>query len=88
MTDLKFLVKIFEKTKTSQEMEKLILALFTPREVEEFVQRLKIVSLLLEGVSQREISQTLGVGIATVTRGSRELQYGQGEILKKLLKKT
>jgi len=33
--------------------------------------------LLKAGVSQREIARRLGVGIATVTRGSREIKAGK-----------
>jgi TrpR family trp operon transcriptional repressor len=48
--------------------------LFTPNEISEMQRRLQIFALLEEGVSQREIAKQLGVGIATVTRGSRALK--------------
>ena len=44
---------------------------FTPQELEAVAHRLEIVRLLEKGVPQREIAARLGVGIATVTRGSR-----------------
>lgn len=49
-------------------------ALLTPMEIESIAQRLSILDALSRGVSQREISDRLGVGIATVTRGSRTLK--------------
>ncbi|MGB3601911.1 MAG: Trp family transcriptional regulator, partial [Marinomonas sp.] len=40
----------------------------------EMARRLKIIALLDDGVPQRDIAKQLGVGIATVTRGSRALK--------------
>jgi len=51
-------------------------AILTPQELEAIPKRLEIVKMLKQGVSQREIADKLGLGIATVTRGSRELKKG------------
>lgn len=50
--------------------------ILTPQELEEIASRLQIFKMLRKGISQREIAAKLGVSIATVSRGSRELQYG------------
>jgi TrpR family trp operon transcriptional repressor len=55
-------------------MSKLFSNLFTKQEREELSRRLQIFRKLLDGNNQRDISRALGVGIATVTRGSRELK--------------
>ena len=55
-------------------MTKKLNALLTPSEISEMQRRLQIFELLEQGVSQREIAKQLGVGIATVTRGSRALK--------------
>ncbi|SBS26653.1 Trp operon repressor [Marinomonas spartinae] len=55
-------------------LEKRLKVLLTPSEISEMVSRLKIIALLDEGVPQRDIAKQLGVGIATVTRGSRALK--------------
>lgn len=55
-------------------LEKRLKVLLTPNEINEMVSRLKIIALLDEGVPQRDIAKQLGVGIATVTRGSRALK--------------
>ena len=52
-------------------LEKRLKALLTPNEINEMQHRLQIFSLLEQGVPQRDIAKQLGVGIATVTRGSR-----------------
>ncbi|WP_191602026.1 Trp family transcriptional regulator [Marinomonas algicola] len=68
------LAKYFLAARDEGQMQKLLQGLLTPNEVSEMRKRLQIFTLLKEGVSQREISKQLGVGIATVTRGSRALK--------------
>ncbi len=51
-------------------------AILTPKELAEIPTRLQIVKMLKQGIAQREIADKLGVGVATVTRGSKELQKG------------
>lgn len=55
-------------------MEQALLRLLTPAERVELENRLKIFEMLEAGVPQRKIAETLGVGIATVTRGSNALK--------------
>ncbi|MBI5134785.1 helix-turn-helix domain-containing protein [Candidatus Uhrbacteria bacterium] len=50
--------------------------ILTPAELDEIATRLQIFKLLKKGVPQREVAEKLGVGIATVSRGARELKYG------------
>lgn len=56
------------------ELEDALEQLLTPRELDEISKRLQIFKLLDQGLPQREIAERLGVGIATVTRGSRARQ--------------
>ncbi len=51
--------------------------ILTPAELEEIATRLQIVKLLKKGVSQREVAKKLNVSIGTVSRGARELKYGE-----------
>lgn len=48
-------------------------SLLTPAEYVEISKRLQIFKMLRAGVAQRKIAETLGVGIATVSRGARAL---------------
>src|SRR3989338_3372486 len=52
--------------------------LLTPIEYQDVVYRWQIVQRLTRGESQRRIADELGLGIATITRGSRELKNKHG----------
>lgn len=67
----------FLAAKTLKQMKSTLEGILTPSELHAISQRLEITRLLKEGVSQREITKRLGVGIATVTRGSREIKAGK-----------
>lgn len=57
-----------------QEMEKALSDLLTASELDEVAKRLQIFEMLAAGVPQRQIATRLGVGIATVSRGSNVLK--------------
>lgn len=68
------LVNYLLAQKKPEQMEKALLRLLTKSELVEFSNRLKIFEMLEKGVPQRKIAEILGVGIATVTRGSNALK--------------
>lgn len=57
-----------------ESMEKALRDLLTAGELADVANRLQIIEMLLQGVPQRQIADKLGVGIATVTRGSHHLK--------------
>lgn len=71
------LVNVLLKINNQDAMIDLLKGLLTPNELEEIARRLQIVVLLKKGLSQREVAEKLKVGIATVTRGSKEIQQGR-----------
>ena len=70
------LITTLIKIKSKKEMNDFIKGILTPKELEEIPTRLAIVKMLKQKVAQRKIAQKLKIGIATVSRGSRELKKG------------
>ena len=68
------LTKLLTETNDVIKMTLLLKALFTSKELKELDNRLSIFQMLLKGKKQREISEKLGVGIATVTRGAQAFE--------------
>ena len=66
-------------------MNAFLTDLLTPTEYIEIKKRWEIVKMLDSSVPQNMIAKKLGVGIATVTRGSRVLRNSKGGF-KKMLK--
>lgn len=71
------LIDTLLKVRTKKEMLEFLEGILTPRELIELPTRLEIIKQLKSGVSQHKIAETLRVGVATVTRGSKELQKGR-----------
>lgn len=70
------LVDVVLSLKTKKDVRGFLDGILTPKEREELALRLQIIRLLKKNVPQHEIAKRLGVGIATVTRGSKELSKG------------
>lgn len=79
MTDHKMdeLVTILVDISSKEEMREFLLGLLTSKEREELASRVEIVKLLKQGIPQHTIAKQLNVGVATITRGSKELQKGR-----------
>ena len=71
------LINTLLQIKTRSEMLDFLKGILTPLELEEIPTRLQIVKMLKKGVSQHKIAEKLGIGVATVTRGSREIKLGR-----------
>jgi TrpR family trp operon transcriptional repressor len=71
---MKDLIQFLTEAENDAVLGKRLEALLTPNELIEMQHRLQIFSLLEQGTPQRDIAKQLGVGIATVTRGSRALK--------------
>ena len=74
-TDWQQIVDLVKHSVEKEQHDMLLTMLMTPDEREALISRVNIVRELLKGeLSQRQISQMLGVGIATITRGSNALK--------------
>ena len=75
--NLKELTTRLLQIKSEKGIELFLKSLLTPQELLEIPRRLQIIYLLDKGLPQRLIAQKLKVGIATVTRGARELKLNK-----------
>lgn len=84
----KELVDIFVKAGENKNlMAEFLMDIVTPSEFEDLALRWQIVKKLNKGETHRVVAGDLGLGISTVTRGSREMRNKKGGfhlMLKKL----
>lgn len=59
-----------------------LIGVTTEKERKELTQRVEIVKRILNGEPQQKIALDLGVGIATVTRGSKEVAQDRFKVLR------
>lgn len=73
--DWQQLMDLVKKAADNDQHELLLTMMMTSDERDALVARVNILCELLKGdLSQRQVSQMLGVGVATITRGSNELK--------------
>lgn len=72
-----YLLKLLIETDDRTRLSAIFNALMTEKEQTELANRLTIFALLQQGMTQREISAQLGVGIATVSRGAKVFEQHQ-----------
>lgn len=75
--ELNELIEILLRIKNKDEMYDFLRGILTPKERLEIPNRLQIVKMLKRGISHHDIAGKLRVGVATVARGSREIQEGR-----------
>ncbi|MEZ8825152.1 trp operon repressor [Vibrio amylolyticus] len=90
-SDWQQLMDLIKRAADEGQHELLLTLLMTSDERDALLARTNIIYELLKGdLSQRQVSQMLGVGVATITRGSNELKAKtdqEREIIAKLLEK-
>ncbi|HSW75207.1 MAG TPA: Trp family transcriptional regulator [Candidatus Saccharimonadales bacterium] len=83
MSDFNDFIELIHTARDKQLLEDLLVGVTTVQERAAIVRRIEIIKHLIAGTPQAEIAKELGVGIATVTRGSKELSQGRFAILRK-----
>lgn len=76
-SDVASVAKILNGVKSTSGMRNLVRGLFTDGEIEELSRRIEIVKMIKKGTPHHKIALTLGVGVATVTRGAKEVKLGR-----------
>jgi Trp operon repressor len=75
---LKKIASIVAKLESDKDVENFLRAFMTPKECDTLCDRYLLIEMLMAGYPQREISETLGVSISQISRGSAESQFGVG----------
>lgn len=84
--NIKKIAQIFSNLSSNNEVENFLNEIFTQNELETLSKRWRIMELLSQGKTQREIAQELNVSLCKVTRGSKILK-DENAITTKILKK-
>lgn len=82
MSDFSYFIDLVHSTRDKELLKDFLVGITTPKERQELPMRVEIVKRLLAGEPQAKITKDLGVGIATVTRGSKELANGHFKVLR------
>lgn len=86
MTDLLEISSILKNLKTEESVCEFLTDLLTENEISTLSKRWRILKLLAQGKTQRDIATDLNVGLCKVTRGAKILKNRKSVITKKLIK--
>jgi TrpR family trp operon transcriptional repressor len=81
MSDFSNVIDLIHTTSDKAMLANLLIGLTTAKERQELVKRVEIIKRLIDGQPHHKIAADLGVGVATVTRGSKELAQGRFKVL-------
>jgi len=87
----KEMATILRSAKNNKDLATLLHGLLTPNELEEIHRRWHLLKGLSEGLTQREIRDTLGISLGKIARGSRLMKYSDDNfpaIVEQILKKN
>lgn len=70
------LAEAFAGLSDPDRMSDFFAEIFTPAEIDDLVLRWRLLEMLHQGYSQREIAAELGISLCKITRGSRVLRSG------------
>ena len=69
---------------TAKEMERFLQEVLTATELRDITLRWQLLRLLVQGISQRKIADTLQISLCKITRGSRILKMPDSACLRML----
>lgn len=72
------LLDVLASLEDPEAISRVLADLLTPSELEALDERWRIVKLLAAGHSQRQVRDEVGCSVTTVSRGNRQLRYGEG----------
>jgi TrpR family trp operon transcriptional repressor len=78
------IIDVFTKVTDTKMMRRFFNEIFTPAEIQDIALRWRLMKMLHEGNTQRDIAQRLGISLCKITRGSKVLK-ARNSISKKIL---
>ena len=88
MKTLKEISKLVKSIDTEAEITAFLRELLTESEIETLTKRWRILEMLKEGCTQREIAKELQVSLCKVTRGAKIMKDKKSILAKYLLKEN
>ena len=88
MENIKEISNILNKLNSSKDINNFLLEILTKSEVGTLSKRWRILKMLAEGKTQRDIAKILNVSLCKVTRGSKILKDEKSIISRYLKKET
>lgn len=79
--DTQLLIDSIFKIKTKKDLAKFIEDLFSPEEILDLAQRLKIAKLILEGKTYEEIAAEIPVSTSTISKIGQVIKFGKGGLV-------
>ncbi len=86
MKSIQEISKLVKNLHTEKEIETFFKELLTKSEIETLSKRWRILELLNQGMTQREIAKDLQVSLCKVTRGAKILKEKESVLAKYLIK--
>ena len=86
MKNIAEISNIINKLKTSEEICYFLNELLTKSEIDTLSKRWRILTMLKEGITQRDIAKELNVSLCKITRGSKILKDKNSIVKKYLIK--
>ncbi len=84
-TDLSEIADLIQKLSSKDEVIDFLKIIMTKNELEVLSKRWRIIQLLIQGKTQRDISSALGVSLCKITKGAKVLKTEKSFIKKHLL---
>ena len=78
------LIETIRQIEDPDELEQFFIEILTPNEMRDLTLRWKLLKALYNGMTQRKISEKMGISLCKITRGSKILKNKRSVILKML----
>lgn len=83
---MKEIIEVLSKLKTKEEINSFLNEILTEKEINTLSKRWRILNMLAQGDTQRDIASKLSVSLCKITRGAKILKNKNAIVTKYLIK--